>query len=281
MTPHELIRQAAEAFRAVGVPDPDMDAACLLAHVMGQQALMLRADRWSMVEAPEMERFQALCEKRCQRIPLQYLLAGQPFLGRSFYVDERVLIPRPETELLAERAIAALQKAGPRALALDVCCGSGCIAVSMALGVPEAEVHACDLSSDALAVTRQNAETLGASVALHQGDLFGAIPDMRFHVIVSNPPYIPSNDCLTLQAEVMREPAIALDGGADGLDFYRRIARDGLRFMHPGGTLLLEVGFDQAKAVAALLKEAGWRDIAVHEDYQHIPRMVEAKSEAS
>ena len=185
-----------------------------------------------------------------------------------------MLIPRPETELLAERAIAALRE-HPHPIALDLCCGSGALAVSMSLEFPGAQVHAADLSPDALAVTAKNAELLGASVTLHQGDLFAAVPEIAFDVIVSNPPYIPSADCLTLQEEVRREPMMALDGGTDGLNFYRRIAADAPKFLRPGGVLLLEVGFDQAEAVMALL--ADFADVQAHEDYQHIPRMIEAR----
>ena len=147
----------------------------------------------------------------------------------------------------------------------------------MALGDPRAEAHAADLSEGALAVTKLNAERLGAKVTLHQGDLFDALPDMKFHLIVSNPPYIPAADCLELQEEVRREPMMALDGGADGYDFYRRIALDAPWFLHIGGTLLLEVGFDQAERVMALCQEAGLTPVAIHEDYQHIPRIVEAR----
>ena len=217
-------------------------------------------------------RFDVLVSRRLTRQPLQYLLNTQPFLGRDFYVDERVLIPRTETELLAERAIAALRE-HPHPIALDLCCGSGggALAVSMALEVPGAQVHAADLSPDALAVTAKNAELLGASVTLHQGDLFAAVPEIAFDVIVSNPPYIPSADCLTLQEEVRREPLMALDGGAE----HRRIASDAPKFLRPGGVLLLEVGFDQAEAVMALL--ADFADVQAHEDYQHIPRMIEAR----
>lgn len=276
MTPRELIRQAAARFEQAGIPDPIIDASLLLAHLMGQQALFLRADSWSQVAQETAEAFEALCQRRLTREPLQYLLGEQPFLGRSFYVDERVLIPRPETELLAERAIEALKRAVDSPVALDMCCGSGCLAVSLALEVPGAQVHACDLSEGALAVTRRNAEALGAQITLHQGDLFDALPPQRFDVIVSNPPYIPSDDCRQLQQEVMQEPAMALDGGADGYDFYRRIAEAAPRWLKPGGTLLLEVGYDQARTVAAMLQAAGLRDIAIHEDYQHIERMVEA-----
>lgn len=274
MNPRALLKATASAFRNAGIPDPEVDAALLLSHVTGQPPLSLRLDMTTVLPDDVLTRFDALVSRRLTRQPLQYLLHTQPFLGRDFYVDERVLIPRPETELLAERAIAALRE-HPHPVALDLCCGSGALAVSMALEVPGAQVHAADLSPDALAVTAKNAELLGASVTLHQGDLFSAVPETAFDVIVSNPPYIPSADCLTLQEEVRREPMMALDGGADGLNFYRRIASDAPKFLRPGGVLLLEVGFDQAEAVMALL--ADFADVQAHEDYQHIPRMIEAR----
>ena len=274
MNPRALLKATASAFRDAGIPDPEVDAALLLSHVTGQPPLSLRLDMTTVLSDDVLTRFDALVSRRLTRQPLQYLLNTQPFLGRDFYVDERVLIPRPETELLAERAIAALRE-HPHPIALDLCCGSGALAVSMSLEVPGAQVHAADLSPDALAVTAKNAELLGASVTLHQGDLFAAVPEPAFDVIVSNPPYIPSADCLALQEEVRREPMMALDGGTDGLDFYRRIASDAPKFLRPGGVLLLEVGFDQAEAVMALL--ADFADVQAHEDYQHIPRMIEAR----
>ncbi len=277
MTPRDLLRLMAAEMAAAGVPDADVDASLLLAHITGQNPMNLRLDSWSQVSLADEEKLRALCEKRKTRTPLQYLTGVQSFLGRDFYVDERVLIPRPETELLAERAIAALRMY-PSPAALDMCCGSGCLAVSMALSVPKADAHAADLSAGALAVTKQNAERLHAKVTLHQGDLFGSIPEgMRFDVIVSNPPYIPAADCLELQEEVRREPLMALDGGADGYDFYRRIAVDAPRFLKEGGVLLLEVGYDQAQGVMALCRAAGFQEVMAHEDYQHIDRMVEAR----
>ncbi len=277
MTPRELLRLMAANMRDAGVPDAEVDASLLLAHITGQNPMNLRLDSWSQVSLADEKRLRALCEMRKTRTPLQYLLGVQSFLGRDFYVDERVLIPRPETELLAERAIAALRMR-PSPAALDMCCGSGCLAVSIALGDPRAQVHAADLSEGALAVTKLNAERLHAKVTLHQGDLFGSIPEgMRFDVIVSNPPYIPAADCLELQEEVRQEPMMALDGGADGYDFYRRIAREAPLFLKEGGTLLMEVGFDQAQGVMTLCREAGFREVIAHEDYQHIDRMVEAR----
>ena len=277
MTPRELLRQMAAEMAAASVPDSEVDASLLLSHITGQNPMNLRLDSWSQVSLADEEAFRTLCERRKARTPLQYLTGVQSFLGRDFHVDERVLIPRPETELLAERAIAALRTHASPA-ALDLCCGSGCLAVSMALGVPGADVHASDLSEGALAVTRLNAKGLKAKVTLHQGDLFGALPGrLTFDVIVSNPPYIPAADCLALQEEVRREPLLALDGGEDGYDFYRRIAREAPGFLKAGGTLLLEVGHDQAEGVMALCREAGFRQVQAHEDYQHIQRMVEAR----
>ena len=277
MTPRELLKLLSAEMAAAGVPDADIDAQLLLSHVTGQNPLNLRLDSWSQVSLADEEQFRALCEKRKTRTPLQYLTGVQSFLGRDFRVDERVLIPRPETELLAERAIQLLREEKYPPKALDLCCGSGCLAVSMALGVPNADVHAADLSEGALTVTRLNAERLGAKVTLHQGDLFDALPETKFNLIVSNPPYIPAADCLELQEEVLWEPMMALDGGADGYDFYRRIAADAPWFLEPGGTLLMEVGFDQAERVMALCQEAGLTPVAIHEDYQHIARMVEAR----
>lgn len=276
MNPRQLIRETAAQFRATGIPDPEVDSAALLSHVTGRAPLMLRLDTDTALTEAELSAFDELRQRRLQRIPLQYLTHEQPFLGHSFYVDERVLIPRPETELLAERVIEALRRMDAPT-ALDLCCGSGCIGVSAALAVPGAQVHMADLSPDALAVTRRNAEALGAHVTLHQGDLFAAVAGLKFDLIVSNPPYIPAGECPELQPEVLREPVMALDGGSDGLDFYRHIAREAPLHLTAGGMVFLEVGWDQAEAVCALMRESGFREARAHVDLQGILRMVEAR----
>ena len=277
MTPRELLKALAAELAEAGVPDSEVDASLLLSHVTGKNPMNLRLDSWSQVSLADEAAVRALCARRKTRTPLQYLTGVQSFLGRDFHVDERVLVPRPETELLAERAIAALQER-PAPIALDLCCGSGCLAVSMVLGAPGANVHAADISEGALAVTRLNAERLHAQITLHQGDLFSAVPvDLRFDVIVSNPPYIPAADCLALQEEVRREPLLALNGGTDGYDFYRRIAMEAPAYLKEGGVLLMEVGYDQAQSVMALCRATGFRQVMAHEDYQHIERMVEAR----
>lgn len=275
MNPRQLIRETAARFRDAGIPDPQVDAAALLAFLTYKPPLSLRLDLDTVLNADTLSAYEALCVRRMQRVPLQYLTHEQSFLGRSFYVDERVLIPRPETELLSERVINALTPL-PAPTALDLCCGSGCIGISVALSVPHASVHAADLSEGALQVTRRNADALGAAITLHQGDLFGAVAGMTFDLIVSNPPYIPAADCLTLQEEVLREPNMALDGGTDGYDFYRRIAREAPAHLNPGGMVFLEVGWDQGEGVRQLMLEAGFHRVFVHPDLQGIPRMVEA-----
>ena len=276
MNPRQLIRETAAQFRQAGIPDPEVDSAALLSHVTGRAPLLLRLDTDTVLTPAELSAFDGLRQQRLRRIPLQYLTQEQSFLGHSFHVDERVLIPRPETELLAERVIGALRGLEAPTV-LDLCCGSGCIGVSVALSVPGAQVHMADLSPGALAVTRRNAEALGAHVTLHQGDLFAAVAGMRFDLIVSNPPYIPAGECPALQPEVLREPVMALDGGADGLDFYRRIAREASLHLTAGGMVFLEVGWDQAETVCALMREAGFREATAHADLQGILRMVEAR----
>lgn len=271
----EACRAAAAQLRAAGVPDPAWDSGQLMSRVTGLAPLMARLSERELT-AEEAAAFDALVQRRLQREPLQYILGTQDFCGRSFAVDGRVLIPRPETELLAERAVQALRGFAPGAHALDLCCGSGCLGITLALEVPSAQVDMADLSEDALAVTRKNAKRLGAQASLLQGDLWDAVNARQYQLIVSNPPYIPDADCLVLQAEVMREPTMALKGGTDGLDFYRRIAAGLREHLLPGGVLLLEVGFDQAERVAELLRAAGC-ETACHEDYQHILRMVEAR----
>ena len=236
MTLQQACREAARAFAAAGILDPAWDSGLLMERVTGVAPLLARLSQRALTQE-EAAAFEALCQRRLTREPLQYILGEQLFLGRSFQVDHRVLIPRPETELLAERAIAALKGFSGTPDALDLCCGSGCLGISLALEVPAARVDAADLSPEALAVAKANAERLGAGVTFYQGDLWQAVGSRRYALIVSNPPYIPEEACAALQPEVMREPAMALRGGADGLDFYRRIAAGRGEHLLPGGVL--------------------------------------------
>lgn len=262
--------------RAAGVPDPTEDAALLLSHLTGQMPLRLRLDTDTELPPETVEAFRVLCGKRCLRIPLQWLTGEQAFLGHVFHVTPDVLIPRPETALLAERAIAAAGSRPSGAL-LDLCCGSGCIAVSCALALPDWRIAASDLSEDAIRVAQGNAARLGARVTFLTGDLFAPVSDEAFDVIVSNPPYIPAADCALLQEEVRMEPVLALNGGEDGLDFYRAIAHGAVGHLKPGGVLLLEIGIGQHASVPDLLARSGLTGICVTPDLNGIPRIVEAR----
>ncbi len=277
MTPRMLLLDAAKRLQAAEIPDPQVDGSLLLAHLTGRHPLELRLDGDTQLEEETVAAFETLLAKRMQRYPLQYLTGEASFFGRDFYVDDRVLIPRPETELLAEKAVQALKAFSMPAHALDLCCGSGCIGITMALEVPEAVVTLTDLSPDALAVAHRNAQTLGAKVAFCQGDLFAAVAGQQFQVIVSNPPYIPDEECHALQQEVQCEPMAALAGGEDGLDFYRRIAMKAPEHLVTGGMLLLEVGWNQAQQVGELLQQAGLEVLSIDQDWRGIPRMVTAK----
>ena len=228
-------------------------------------------------------RYRGMISRRAARIPLQQILGRQEFMGLSFRVNENVLIPRQDTETLAELVLA--EQKDPEKKVLDLCTGSGCIAISLAVKGGFTDVTATDLSAEALAVAEQNAEMLlaGAPVPrryfrLYRGDLFAALPQgSRYDIIVSNPPYIPSAVIGGLQPEVRdHEPRMALDGAEDGLAFYRRIAAEAPEWMNPGGAIYLEIGCDQAEAVSDLLSEAGFEKIEVFKDLPGLDRVVRA-----
>lgn len=273
MTCRELIRRASESFCAAGIPDPVNDAALLLSHLTGRPPLALRLDEETVLDPSVIDSFKSLAEKRLSRIPLQYLLGEAPFYGRMFRVDSRVLIPRPETELLCEWALELL-KDGSSPRILDLCCGSGCIGITLKAELPSASVTLSDISPDALDLAAENASLLGADVALCRSDLLEAFSGTSFDLIISNPPYIPSADCDTLQEEVLREPRLALDGGKDGLSVYRRIVREAFPRLSPGGFLLMELGIGEDEAVSALLSDYGYESIQIREDLSGIRRMI-------
>ena len=272
-TCRDALRAASGMLAQAGVPDPAVDAAFLLSHVTGTPHLLLRAEGWRELTQSQLADYQALIDRRCQREPLQYILGTAQFMGVTLRAQPGALIPRNDTETLCEQALARMQG---RERVLDLCTGTGALAIAIALQFPGAQVTAADISADALAVARQNIADTGARVTLRQGDLFAAVSGERFDIIVSNPPYITAEEMSDLQPEVCREPALALYGGLDGLDFYRRIAREAPDYLSPGGWLLLEIGSAQAEAVSALLAER-FEALAVYPDMQGLPRAVAAR----
>lgn len=271
---------AAKFFAARNVASPRLDAELLLAEVLATDrvGVYLRFDR--PLGRVEVDAYRALVKRRGEGEPVAHLLGRREFWSRTFVVTPDVLVPRPETELVVERALTLIDADGGRERplrVLDLGTGSGVLAVTLATELPKAQVTGIDVSPAALAVARRNAETLGVADRVHflESDWTSALgPDERFDVVVSNPPYVPSGELPELPAEVRRDPALALDGGADGLAAYRRIADAAVRILVPGGVLLCEVGAGQAADVGSIFAAAGLGAIARFADLAGIDRVV-------
>ena len=272
LTLKEALAKAVDKLQQMEVPDADIDAWYLLSYVTGldRAAFFLHGDE-PMAE-PDMIRYRDLVTKRGERIPLQHLTGEQEFMGLTFSVNEHVLIPRQDTEVLVEEVMKNLHD-GFRIL--DLCTGSGCILLSLLHYSNDCSGVGADLSEEALEVARKNAEQLGENSALFvQGDLFAPV-EGKFEIIVSNPPYICSDVIPTLMEEVREhEPMQALDGGADGLDFYRKIIQGAKEHLCGGGQLFFEIGYDQGEAVQRLMEQAGYREVECVQDFAGLDRVV-------
>lgn len=258
----EMLRRAGQQLKASGAATPALDAGVLLGHVTRRSRAAIYRDWDDALTPAEEARFCALLARRAQGEPVAYLTGHKEFMGLDFVVNHTVLIPRPETELLVETA---LRLAGPAPLIVDAGTGSGAIAVSLAVYLPDAVVYATDCSREALAVARQNAASHGVAqrVSFFWGDLLAPLAGLnlrgRVDLLAANLPYIPTCVLSTLAPEVRRyEPAVALDGGADGLDLYRRLVPEAAVLLKPGGRLLLEIGPGQRGPLSALLSPPLW-----------------------
>jgi release factor glutamine methyltransferase len=275
-TPLKLLEWTQGYFARAGVDSPRLTGEVLLAHALSCDRVRLYLDFDKPLGPEELARYRALVKKRGEGTPTAYLTGLKEFWRRPFKVDARALIPRPETELVVEAALAALPEAGA---ALDLCTGSGCIGVTLALERPKARVAATDLSKDALALARENAAALGATVELFEGDLLAPVPaELRFDVIVSNPPYVPSPEVPKLAREIREhEPALALDGGAAGLGLLSRIVAQAPARLVPGGTLVVEMHESHGETLCRLCREAGFACAEVRRDLAGLPRFVVAR----
>lgn len=255
-----------------GIDNARLEAEWLLSASLGMDRVGLYVNFDQPLNQDELAAFRGMVARRARREPLQYILGSQEFFGLDFEVTPAVLIPRHDTEVLVTEA---LRLASDAKTALDIGVGSGCIAVALAKALPVATVSGIDASAAALAVARRNAARHGVELALSEGSLFAPVAGQRFDLIVSNPPYIPSADLATLQPEVREfEPVAALDGGPDGLGFYRLIVAEAPAHLAVGGWLLLEVGIDQAGPVTALFAEHGFGDCFTAKDPNGIERVV-------
>jgi len=261
-------------------PDsPRLDAEILLAQAIGCKRIDLYVRHAEVPDEPVREKFRSLVKRRARGEPVAYLVGYKEFFSLNFAVDASVLIPRPDTETLADQAIRFLKTRGAASpKVLDLGTGSGCLAIVIAKLLPQSQVVAIDRSAAALAVARANAQKHGVDsrVEFREGDLFQPLKsEDRFDLIVSNPPYIPSGDVQTLDADVKNhEPLAALDGGSDGLDFYRRIWPEAAAHLQEKASVMVEVGFDQAEQVAAIATKAGFSQVKIVPDAARIPRVV-------
>ena len=279
----EALNRGAEFLTKKGVPSARLQTELLLAHLLKMPRMNLYLNFARELASAEADALRGMIQRRGQREPLQYITGSVSFCGLELTVNSNVLIPRPETESLAEQAwkFLASLPGDPAPRALDLCCGSGCLAIAMAAHAAGALITAADISGGALAVARENTarHQLQGRLDLRQGDGFAALDSqVKFDLIVSNPPYIPSAEIETLDPEVRDfEPRGALDGGPDGADFQRRIAREAGAFLNPNGRVMVELEEESAENVRSIFAASAWEIERVEPDLNGQPRILIAR----
>lgn len=273
-----LLADGSETLKNAGIEEAELDARYLLLEAWGMDTVRFLMNRNNQIPEDKLGkanllRYQEMIEKRSRRIPLQYVIGSQEFMGLNFKVNEHVLIPRQDTESLVELVLKEHRESEKSIL--DLCTGSGCIAISLKKLGGYQKVTGSDISKEALKVAAENSGTHGCSIDWIESDLFCKIQPFLYDVIVSNPPYIPTKVIEGLEPEVRdHEPLLALDGTQDGLYFYRRLARQSREYLNPGGYVYYEIGYDQGKEVSGLLKEAGYTHVEVLKDEPGLDRIV-------
>ena len=262
-----LLADGSKMLTQAGIDEAELDARYILEYITGLNSAQYFIHSEDIIEKNKAEEFFRLIERRSKRIPLSYVIGTRDFFGLTFKVDENVLIPEQETELLVEEVI----KYSEGKSVLDMCTGSGCIAISIALFGEPSKVAASDISEKALEVARENAKSLKAGeISFIQGDMFD--------IIVSNPPYIETGEIDELMPEVRDYiPRLALDGDIDGLKFYRIISKEAVKKLNKNGRIFYEIGYNQSRAVASILLENGFTDVKIMKDYSGLDRIVMAK----
>lgn len=269
-----LLADGAKMLTQAGIDEAELDAGYILEYITGLNSAQYFIHSEDIIEKNKAEEFFRLIERRSKRIPLSYVIGTRDFFGLTFKVDENVLIPEQETELLVEEVI----KHSEGKSVLDMCTGSGCIAISIALFGKPSKVAASDISEKALEVARENAKSLKAGeISFIQGDMFENVTD-KFDIIVSNPPYIETGEIDELMPEVRDYiPRLALDGDIDGLKFYRIISKEAVKKLNKNGRIFYEIGYNQSRAVASILLENSFTDVKIMKDYSGLDRIVMAK----
>lgn len=273
----EVIRSTTAYFERAGVESARLNIEHLLAHVLGKRRMEIYLEFDRPLQEDELAPLREMVRRRADGVPLQHLLGTVEFCGREFACDARALIPRPETELLVELCLS--MQPGARLIA-EPCTGSGVIAISLAAALPQAVVHATDVSSEALTLAQENAARHGLldRVNFHESDLLDCCDSARaFDMIVCNPPYVTTAEIQHLSREVRHDPLIALNGGEDGLDVIRRLVVTTSERLTSDGLFAIEIGHNQADDVMKLLNEANMKNVSEHLDYAKIRRFVTAR----
>lgn len=287
----ELLQMSERMLASSHCLDYKIDAEMLFCHFLSIDKTQLFLRKSTTLDEKNCQEFFELIETRCTGMPTQYIIGSQEFMGLPFKVNENVLIPRQDTETLVEKIILDVReereekRLKSRKKILDLCCGSGAIGISLAKILPETNVLAVDISGKALEVAKENANKnrVQNNVKFLESNLFDEIKTgllgNKFDIIVSNPPYIPTQNIPILQREVKEyEPMLALDGGADGLDFYRTIVEKAHEFLKKKGTLYLEIGYDQAEDLKKMMKDSGkYEQIEIMKDLAGLDRIVKCK----
>lgn len=279
MTIREALNKGMIILKSNNIESPKLKARLLLQYILKKTRQYLIV--YDNEEIPKKEQWEYFVniEKLVQGVPLQHITHRQEFMKMDFYVNENVLIPRPDTEILVEEVIEIAKKI-KNPIILDLCTGSGAIAISLAKNIKDVKIYATDISEKALEVARKNAKDLGVNEKIEfiKSNLFEKIDKTKFDIIVSNPPYIKKEDISYLSEEVQKEPEIALNGGEDGLDFYRKISKQALEFMKLGSYLCFEIGYDQKIDVMEIIeKENRYIDTYSKKDLYENDRIVVTK----
>ncbi|MCR4755658.1 MAG: peptide chain release factor N(5)-glutamine methyltransferase [Lachnospiraceae bacterium] len=275
----EVCKAMADKLAAAGIEDSQSDSKILFEYITGVNTNELYLNPDKELSDESVNECMEAVNKRIDHIPVQHITGRQEFMGLEFAVNEHVLIPRLDTEVLVEEAM-RIELSHLRIL--DMCTGSGCILLSLLHYSHDCEGVGVDISPEALEVARMNADRLGIDAEFVLSDLFDGLKDnkLTYDLIVSNPPYIPTDVIPTLMEEVKEhEPILALDGSADGLDYYRRIISESPAFITKGGNLMFEIGYDQGEAVSGLMRDAGYSDVEVVKDLSGLDRVVRGRWE--
>ena len=269
----DVLNNADKVLKDANIVNSFYEARILLEYVLDKSKEWIMVHINERIEPEAKIFFDVLVKKRVDGIPLQYIIGKCGFMGNEFFVSEAVLIPRSDTEVWVEKVIELARIKKSKSI-LDLCTGSGCIAISLKKALNNVDLYAVDISDEALEIAKKNAEYNNVEITFYKSDLFSNLSDIRVDIIVSNPPYIPDSDIKSLDKDVLNEPYIALAGGVDGLDFYRRISRNVGSFLNDDGYLVFEFGYNQSEQVIEILEDNNFKVLNIIKDYSGNTRAV-------